>query len=132
MRVGDEVLEAEQIFLNVGGRAAVPNLPGVQDVPYLTNSSLLELDSLPEHLVMVGGSYIGIEFGQMYRRFGSEVTIIEKGPRLVGHEDEDVSACVRSILEAEGIQIRTSAECIHLKRDGEGVVVGTNCTPWRA
>jgi pyruvate/2-oxoglutarate dehydrogenase complex dihydrolipoamide dehydrogenase (E3) component len=128
VRVGDEVLEAKQIFLNVGGRAAVPELPGVHDVPFLNNSSLLQLDVLPRHLVIVGGSYIGIEFGQMYRRFGSEVTIIEKGPRLVGHEDEDVSACVQSILEAEGIAIRTSAECIHLKRQGAEVVVGTNCT----
>lgn len=127
VRVGDEVLEAKQIFINVGGRAAVPNLPGIHDVPFLTNSSLLALDTLPNHLVVVGGSYVGIEFGQMYRRFGSEVTIVEKGPRLVGHEDEDVSACVRSILEAEGIQIRTSAECIHLKPHESGVEVGTNC-----
>jgi pyruvate/2-oxoglutarate dehydrogenase complex dihydrolipoamide dehydrogenase (E3) component len=128
VRVGDEVLEAKQIFINVGGRAAVPNLPGVHEVPFLTNSSLLALDVLPKHLVIVGGSYIGIEFGQMYRRFGSEVTIVEKGPRLVGHEDEDVSACVQSILEAEGIAIRTSAECLHLKARGSDVVVGTNCT----
>ena len=128
VRVGEEVLEAKQIFINVGGRAAVPNLPGIHDVPFLTNSSLLALDKLPKHLVVVGGSYIGIEFGQMYRRFGSEVTIVEKGPRLVGHEDEDVSACVQSILEDEGIKIRTSAECIHLKPHESGVVVGTNCT----
>ena len=128
VRVGDEVLEAKQIFLNVGGRAAVPNLPGVHSVPFLTNSSLLDLNELPKHLVVVGGSYIGIEFGQMYRRFGSEVTIVEKGPRLVGHEDEDVSACVQSILEAEGITIRTSAECVQMKPQGSDVVVGTNCT----
>ena len=126
--VGDELLEAKQIFVNVGGRASVPNLPGVHEVPFLTNSSLLAMDILPKQLVVVGGSYIGIEFGQMYRRFGSEVTIVEKGPRLVGHEDEDVSACVQSILESEGIKIRTSAECIHLKRSGKDVVVGTNCT----
>jgi pyruvate/2-oxoglutarate dehydrogenase complex dihydrolipoamide dehydrogenase (E3) component len=122
------VLEAKQIFINVGGRAAVPNLSGIHDVPFLTNSSLLALDTLPKRLVVVGGSYVGIEFGQMYRRFGSEVTIVEKGPRLVGHEDEDVSACVQSILEAEGIEIRTSAECIHLKPHESGVEVGTNCT----
>jgi pyruvate/2-oxoglutarate dehydrogenase complex dihydrolipoamide dehydrogenase (E3) component len=128
VRVGDEVLEAKQIFLNVGGRAAVPNLPGIHSVPFLTNSSMMALDVLPKHLMVVGGSYIGIEFGQMYRRFGSEVTIIEKGPRLVGHEDEDVSACVQSILEAEGITIRTSAECIEIKARGSDVVVGTNCT----
>lgn len=128
VRVGEEVLEAKQIFVNVGGRASVPELPGVHEVPFLTNTSLLALDVLPRHLVVVGGSYIGIEFGQMYRRFGSAVTIVEKGPRLVGHEDEDVSACVQSILEAEGIEIRTSAECIHMKTRGSDVVVGTNCT----
>jgi len=128
VRVGEDVLEGKQIFINVGGRAAVPNLPGVHEVPFLTNSSLLALNTLPKHLVVVGGSYIGIEFGQMYRRFGSTVTIVEKGPRLVGHEDEDVSACVQSILEAEGIQIRTSAECIQLKPHEDGVEVGINCT----
>jgi pyruvate/2-oxoglutarate dehydrogenase complex dihydrolipoamide dehydrogenase (E3) component len=128
VRVGEDALEGKQIFINVGGRAAIPNLPGMHDVPFLTNSSLLALDTLPKHLVVVGGSYIGIEFGQMYRRFGSEVTIVEKGPRLVGHEDEDISACVQSILEAEGIRIRTRAECIHLKPHESGVVVGTNCT----
>jgi pyruvate/2-oxoglutarate dehydrogenase complex dihydrolipoamide dehydrogenase (E3) component len=128
VRVGDDLLEAKQIFLNVGGRATIPDMPGVHDVPFLDNTSLLAMDTLPEHLVIVGGSYIGIEFGQMYRRFGSKVTIVEKGPRLVGHEDEDVSACVQSILEDEGITIRTSAECIHLAPHGEGVSVGTNCT----
>jgi pyruvate/2-oxoglutarate dehydrogenase complex dihydrolipoamide dehydrogenase (E3) component len=128
VRVGEDVLEAQHIFINVGGRAAVPNLPGIHDVPFLTNSSLLALNTLPKHLVVVGGSYIGIEFGQMYRRFGSEVTIVEKGPRLVGHEDEDVSACVQSILEAEGIRIRTSAECIQLKPHEDGVEVGISCT----
>jgi pyruvate/2-oxoglutarate dehydrogenase complex dihydrolipoamide dehydrogenase (E3) component len=128
MRVKDTLIEARQIFLNVGCRATIPNLPGVHDVPFLDNSSLLALSTLPTHLVIVGGSYIGIEFGQMYRRFGSEVTIIEKSDRLVAHEDEDVSACVRSILEAEGITIRTSAECIHLKPNPNGITAGTNCT----
>jgi pyruvate/2-oxoglutarate dehydrogenase complex dihydrolipoamide dehydrogenase (E3) component len=128
MRVNDHLLESKQIFLNVGGRAATPSLPGLNDVPFLTNTTLLALNTLPKHLVIVGGSYIGIEFGQMYRRFGSEVTIVEKSPRLVAHEDEDVSACVQSILEAEGIHIRTSAECIHLAPHQQGVTVGTNCT----
>jgi pyruvate/2-oxoglutarate dehydrogenase complex dihydrolipoamide dehydrogenase (E3) component len=128
MRVNDTLIEAKQIFLNVGCRATLPNLPGVHDVPYLDNSSLLNLNTLPTHLVIVGGSYIGIEFGQMYRRFGSKVTIIEKSDRLVAHEDEDVSACIQSILEAEGITIRTSAECIHLKPHLNGVTAGTNCT----
>jgi pyruvate/2-oxoglutarate dehydrogenase complex dihydrolipoamide dehydrogenase (E3) component len=131
VRVGSDLLEAPQVFLNVGGRATIPDLPGIHDVPYLTNTSLLALNELPQHLVIVGGSYIGIEFGQIFRRFGSQVTIIEKGPRLVAHEDPDVSACVQSILEAEGISIRTSAECIHLKPHPAGVTVGTTCTSFQ-
>jgi len=126
--VNDDVLQADQIFINVGGRAKIPQFPGILKTPFLTNSSLLSLNTLPQHLVVVGGSYIGIEFGQMYRRFGSKVTIVEKGSRLVGHEDEDVSACVRSILEAEGIEIRTEAECIDLAPHADGISVGTNCS----
>ena len=110
--VNDEVLQADKIFINVGGRASVPAMPGIQDVPFLTNSSMMDVDFLPEHLVIVGGSYIGLEFGQMYRRFGSEVTIVEMGPRLIGREDEDISEAARQILEAEGIQIRLNAKCI--------------------
>src|SRR6202451_413721 len=101
--VGAARLTANRIFINVGGRAVVPDLPGLADVSYLTNSSMMGIDSLPRHLVIVGGSYVGLEFGQMYRRFGSEVTIVEMGPRLVQREDEDVSAAIREILEAEGI-----------------------------
>ena len=112
--VNDEVLQADKIFINVGGRASVPAMPGIQDVPFLTNSSIMDVDFLPEHLVIVGGSYIGLEFGQMYRRFGSEVTIVEMGPRLIGREDEDISEAVRQILGAEGIQIRLNAKCISL------------------
>jgi pyruvate/2-oxoglutarate dehydrogenase complex dihydrolipoamide dehydrogenase (E3) component len=126
--VGEETLSAPRIFLNVGCRASVPSLPGVEDVPFLTNTSLLAMDVLPQHLIIVGGSYIGIEFAQIFRRFGSEVTLVERGPRLAMHEDEDVSACIQSILEAEGIHVRTSAECIHLARNGGGVTVGTNCS----
>ncbi len=132
VRVGDQLLEAPRIFLNVGARAAVPDLPGLDQIEYLTNTSMLALDTLPKHLVIVGGSYIGIEFGQMYRRFGSEVTIVEKGPRLIGHEDEDVSTAVQEILQKEGIKIRLNAECIHFKRDDRDPtqpnVVGTTCT----
>jgi pyruvate/2-oxoglutarate dehydrogenase complex dihydrolipoamide dehydrogenase (E3) component len=134
VRVGEDLLEAPQIFLNVGARANVPDLPGIVEtdeskaVPYLTNTSLLAMDTLPKHLIIVGGSYIGIEFAQIYRRFGAEVTLVEKGPRLASREDEDVSACIQSILEAEGITIRTSAECIHLANHADGVLVGTNCT----
>jgi pyruvate/2-oxoglutarate dehydrogenase complex dihydrolipoamide dehydrogenase (E3) component len=127
VRVGQDVLEAERIFIDVGGRARIPELPGVHDVPYLTSTSLLETDVLPEHLVVVGGSYVGLEFAQIYRRFGSKVTIVEMGPRLAGREDEDISASIQSTLEAEGVAIRTSAECIRLARHSQGVAVGVNC-----
>jgi pyruvate/2-oxoglutarate dehydrogenase complex dihydrolipoamide dehydrogenase (E3) component len=127
IRVGEELLTAPRIFINVGGRAVVPALPGVNDVPYLTNTSMLALDQLPEHLVVVGGSYVGLEFAQMYRRFGSQVTVIEKGPRLVAREDEDVSEAIREILLREGVTVRTSAECISLAPHERGVAVGVNC-----
>jgi pyruvate/2-oxoglutarate dehydrogenase complex dihydrolipoamide dehydrogenase (E3) component len=128
VRVGHDTLEADRIFINVGGRARVPDLRGIGDVPYFTNSSLLATDMLPDHLVVVGGSYIGLEFAQIYRRFGSKVTVIEQGPRLVGREDEDISAAIQSILEAEGVAVRTGAECIRFTRHEQGVVVGVTCT----
>ena len=128
VRVGEELLEAPQIFLNVGGRATIPKLPGLDQIEYLDNSSMLEVDFLPKHLVIVGGSYIGIEFGQMYRRFGSEVTIIEKMPHLISHEDEDVSIAVEDILKNEGINLRLDAECITFSHDESGPIVGVDCT----
>ena len=128
VRVGDERLTAPRIFINVGGRANIPPLPGVDTVPHLTNTTLLQIDRIPRHLVVVGGSYIGLEFGQMFRRFGSEVTIVEMSPRLISREDEDVSAAVRTILENEGIHVRTRAECISLAPDPEGVAVRVNCS----
>jgi len=127
MLVGEDLLRAQHIFLNVGARPVIPNLPGVASVPYLTSSTILDLDSLPPHLAIVGGSYIGLEFAQMYRRFGSEVTIVERGPRLVAHEDEDVSEAVLKILENEGIRVRLHAECIHLHQRESGVAVGIDC-----
>jgi pyruvate/2-oxoglutarate dehydrogenase complex dihydrolipoamide dehydrogenase (E3) component len=127
VRVGDAVLEAGRIFLNVGGRAAVPDMPGIGDVPFFTNGSLLATDLLPGHLVVVGGSYIGLEFAQMYRRFGAEVTVVEKGPRLIGREDADVSDAVRGILEREGIAVRTGAECIAFAPHERGVEVRLDC-----
>jgi len=123
VRVGESLLKAPRIFMNVGGRASVPKMPGVGTVDHLTNGSILELDTVPSHLIVVGGSYIGLEFAQMYRRFGAEVTIIEKGPRLIAREDEDVSECVREILADEGIMVRTSAECIDLGPHPDGVAV---------
>ncbi len=127
VEVGGERLTSERIFLDVGGRALVPDLPGVHDVPTLTNSTILALDTVPEHLVVIGGSYIGLEFAQAYRRFGSKVTVVEKGPRLVAREDEDVSVAIRAFLEAEGITVRTGAECIRFARKGDRTEVGVDC-----
>jgi pyruvate/2-oxoglutarate dehydrogenase complex dihydrolipoamide dehydrogenase (E3) component len=125
--VNDEVLQADKIYINVGARASVPEMPGVHDVPFLNNSSMMDIDFLPEHFIIVGGSYVGLEFAQIYRRLGSEVTVVEMGPRLIGREDEDVSQAVLEILQAEGINIRLNAKCISLaKRDG-GVAVGLTC-----
>ena len=126
--VNNEVLQANKIYINVGGRASVPEMPGIHDVPFLTNSSMMDIDFLPEHLVIVGGSYVGLEFAQIYRRFGSEVTIVEMGPRLIGREDEDVSQAVREIMEAEGIRIRLNAKCISLAQRDGGIVVGAECS----
>jgi pyruvate/2-oxoglutarate dehydrogenase complex dihydrolipoamide dehydrogenase (E3) component len=127
LRVGDELLTAPQIFINVGGRARIPEMPGLREIDYLTNTSILAMDSLPRHLVVVGGSYIGLEFAQIYRRFGAAVTVVEKGPRLVAREDEDVSIAIQKILKAEGIQIRTSAECIAFAPHSEGVSMRVDC-----
>ena len=128
LHVGEDLITSDRIFLNVGGRAVVPDMPGVDRVPYLTNTSILELDRVPRHLVIVGGSYIGLEFAQMYRRFGSAVTVIERGPHLLPREDEDVSAGIRSILENEGIAIRTGATCIRVEPRGSDIAVGVDCT----
>lgn len=128
LRVGDDILEAEKIFINVGGRAASPALSGLNQVSYFNNSTMMDVDFLPEHLIVIGGSYIGLEFAQMYRRFGSEVTIVEMGPRLIQREDEDVSQAISTILEAEGINIRLSAECIALEQRGDKVAVNVDCS----
>src|SRR2546426_7083184 len=119
--VNDEVLQADKVFINVGGRACVPAIQGIHDASFLTNSSMMDVDFLPEHLVIVGGSYVGLEFAQMYRRFGSEVTIVEMGPRLIQREDEDVSEAIKEILENEGINIRLNAECITAAKDGDKI-----------
>jgi pyruvate/2-oxoglutarate dehydrogenase complex dihydrolipoamide dehydrogenase (E3) component len=128
LRVGNELLEADKIFVNVGGRASTPPLRGLDQVSYLNNSTMMDVDFLPEHLIVIGGSYVGLEFAQMYRRFGGEVTIVEMGPRLIQREDEDVSEAIRTILENEGIKIRLSAECIALEKRGDKVAVGVDCT----
>ncbi|HEX6144383.1 MAG TPA: FAD-containing oxidoreductase [Geminicoccaceae bacterium] len=123
VRVGERTLEAAEIFINVGGRAIVPGIPGIEAVPCLTNSSIMDVDFLPEHLVILGGSYIGLEFGQMYRRFGSEVTIVQRNPYLIPREDEDVSTAIRGILEDEGIRILTDADARRVEKRGEGVAL---------
>jgi pyruvate/2-oxoglutarate dehydrogenase complex dihydrolipoamide dehydrogenase (E3) component len=125
--VGGEILESDKVFINVGGRALVPKMPGSSQVQYLTNSSMMDVDYLPEHLIVVGGSYIGLEFGQMYRRFGSKVTIVEMGERLIAREDEEVSKSVKEILENEGIEVRLNAKCISVLKNGNRVVVGLDC-----
>ena len=119
IRVNGDLFEAERIFVNVGGRALVPAIPGLDDVEYLTNSSMLDVDFLPEHLLVLGGSYIGLEFAQMYRRFGSQVTVVEKMPDIIGREDSDVVGAVADILRREGVTIETGATCIRVeKREG--------------
>ncbi|MCZ0728150.1 FAD-containing oxidoreductase [Mycolicibacterium iranicum] len=123
LRVDDRLLEADRIFLNVGGRAVVPDMPGLADIDYLTNVGILDLDVVPDHLVIIGGSYIALEFAQMYRRFGAQVTVVEKGPRLTGREDEDVSAAIKDILEAEGITVVVGADAISFAKRENGIAV---------
>ena len=131
LEVAGRRLTAPRIFLNVGGRSVRPDLPGIDDVPTLDNASIMELDRVPEHLVIVGGSYIGLEFAQMMRRFGAEVTVVERSARLLPREDEDVSDGIRSILEAEGVRFALASECISLARSdgpqGERITVGAAC-----
>ncbi len=125
--VNGEVLEGDKIFINTGARAFVPDSPGLKEVDYLTNSSMMEVDFLPEHLIIVGGSYVGLEFAQMYRRFGSRVTVVEMKDRLLARDDEDVSATVKEILENEGVEIRLNAECITVEKRGNGVAINVAC-----
>ena len=127
VRVGKHELEAEQIFINVGARAFVPPLPGLDRANFLTNSGMMDLDVLPEHLVIIGGGYIGLEFAQIYRRFGSRVTLIEMGDRLIRRETDDVSDAVKDILEAEGVEVRLNAECLSLDQRGQRIVATVDC-----
>jgi len=127
VEVAGERLQAARIFINVGGRALVPAMPGISEVRFLTNSSMMGVDFLPRHLIIVGGSYIGLEFGQMYRRFGGEVTIIEMAPRLVRCEDEDVSAAIQDIVAREGVDVRLNAKCVSFVRRGDEIVAKVDC-----
>ena len=123
VRVGARVLEAPRIFINAGGRAAMPDLPGIDSVPTLNNERIMHLDQVPAHLIIIGGSYIGLEFAQMYRRFGARVTVIETGPRIIGREDADVSEAIRLILEGEGVEFRLNAGGLRLASHAAGVAV---------
>jgi pyruvate/2-oxoglutarate dehydrogenase complex dihydrolipoamide dehydrogenase (E3) component len=127
VEVNGAPLTAERIFINVGGRPRIPPFPGVDTTRYLTNVSMMDLDELPAHLVIVGGSYVGLEFAQMFRRFGSRVTVVEMAPRLVSREDEDVSLAIQDFLRAEGIALRLDATCISLAKTADGVSVGVTC-----
>ena len=126
--VDGQLLEADRIFINVGGRAFVPPVPGIEDIDYLTNSTVLELDALPTHLIIVGGSYIGLEFAQIYRRFGARVTLVEMLPTLIPREDPDVSAAVQEILESEGIEFRLGTQVAGVEQDG-GVITANLSGP---
>jgi pyruvate/2-oxoglutarate dehydrogenase complex dihydrolipoamide dehydrogenase (E3) component len=123
VKVGDEVLKADKVFINVGGRALVPPIPGLDQIPYLTNSSMMDVDFLPARLVVLGGSYVGLEFAQAYRRFGSEVTMIELASHLISREDEDVSQAVAEFLKEEGIDIRVDTKVLRLEKQGSNIVV---------
>lgn len=127
IRIGEREFDAPRIFINVGGRAMVPDMPGIAEVPFLNNERIMHVDTLPEHLIVVGGSYIGLEFAQMYRRFGSQVTVVEAGPRLVGREDPDVSDAIRDMLIDEGIAFRFGATCIGLEGNGDRVSIAASC-----
>lgn len=128
VRVGDDVLSSRRIFINVGGRASVPRMPGVGEVAHLDNSSILALDRVPPHLVVIGGSYVGLEFAQVFRRFGSAVTVVEMQPRVIPREDADVSAAIEDILRGEGITLRTNAKCIGFVPHERGVAVNVACS----
>ena len=127
VQVGHRTWTAPRVFLNLGGRSVRPALQGIDEVSTLDNVSIMELDHVPEHLVVVGGSYIGLEFAQLMRRFGAEVTVVERSEHLLPREDDDVADGVRSILEAEGVRFQLGAECIALERDGARIAVGSKC-----
>ena len=128
VRVNGDLLEAAKIVINTGGRAFIPDMPGLSGVRYFTNSSLMDADFLPDHLLIAGGSYIGLEFAQAYRRFGARVSVVEMGDRLIGREDPDISDAVREILEAEGIDVRLNAKCASVAQAGEGIEMTVDCT----
>jgi pyruvate/2-oxoglutarate dehydrogenase complex dihydrolipoamide dehydrogenase (E3) component len=127
IQVASDQLAADKIFINVGGRPLVPKMPGLDTVPYLTNETMMDLDFIPEYLLVIGGSYVGLEFAQIMRRFGSRVTVVEMIPRLIGREDEDVSLEIQRFLAEEGIGLRLDGKCISLQKESDGLSVGLDC-----
>jgi pyruvate/2-oxoglutarate dehydrogenase complex dihydrolipoamide dehydrogenase (E3) component len=127
IRVNGEELTADRIFVNVGGRPLIPAMPGIDSVAYRTSVTMMDLDFVPERLIVIGGSYVGLEFAQMFSRFGSQVTVVEMGAHLVSREDTDVSLCIEQFLAAEGVMIRLGAKCISLRAEESGVSVGLDC-----
>ena len=127
VQVAAERLRADKVFINVGGRPLIPQMPGLDGVPYLTNVSMMDLDVVPQHLLVIGGSYVGLEFAQVFRRFGSRVTVVEMAPRVVGREDEDVSAAIQDVLRAEGIALRLGAQCLGVRKEADGISVALGC-----
>lgn len=125
--VDGDVLQADKIIIDVGARARIPDWSGLDEVPYFTSSSMMDVEQVPEHLIIVGGSYIGLEFAQIYRRFGSQVTVVEMHDRLIARDDEDVSTAVQEILENEGVRFRLKAECLSARAHPEGVAVQVRC-----
>jgi len=121
--VNGSELAADRIFINVGGRAAIPPIPGLDRVPYLTNSSMMDVDFLPSHLIILGGSYVDLEFAQMYRRFGSEVTVLELGSNVIPREDRDVSQAVAAFLKEEGIDVRVDSKVVGVDKERNSIAV---------
>ncbi len=128
VRVNQDELAADRIFIDVGGRPLIPEMPGLDSVAYFTNETMMDLDFVPEHLLVIGGSYVGLEFAQMFRRFGSRVTVVERGPRLVGREDEDVSLAIQNLLLAEAVELRLNAQCLSVRKEADGLSAGLDCT----
>ncbi|KTD23557.1 oxydoreductase [Legionella lansingensis] len=125
--VNDRQLTGAKIFINVGARAFIPSMKGVNEINYLTNSSILDIEKLPKHLIVVGGSYIGLEFAQAFNFFGSKVTVIEKAPRLIPREDEDVSDTVLAIMKNANINVHLNTECLAFSRSDQDIDVHIGC-----
>jgi len=121
---GERWLSAPRVFINAGARPRIPSLPGLDDIPWLDSTAVMELGRVPEHLVVLGGGFIGLEFGQMFRRFGARVTLVERSDRLASREDADVSEAIAEIFEEDGVEVHTGAEAVRVERPGDGASDG--------